>query len=235
MKRGVKKRSHENLSDTNIKKVIDLLGQDKPITKKEACEILNISYNTKRLQNIVDEYQERIEYVARRKKQNRGKPASDMEIKEIIEDSLNGEGITNIAKGLFRSPAFVRGVTERVGIPQKASNAEERAIVCDLPDECMADSFEEGEVVWSARYHAPAIIRKELSPEYVAKNPGLGNTDYEKKYGAKCYNIYVKEDVDSEDTYFSTVEKGGFQATAAAYDLGKLSHLEKYGVSLKEL
>ena len=43
MKRGTNKKSHENLTDTNIKNVIDLLESEKPITKKEACDILNIS------------------------------------------------------------------------------------------------------------------------------------------------------------------------------------------------
>ena len=40
--RVVKKKAHENLTDESISKVISLLRQDSPITKKEACEILNI-------------------------------------------------------------------------------------------------------------------------------------------------------------------------------------------------
>ena len=47
--RGVKKKSHEKLDSANIQRVIDLLEQDEPITKKEACEMLNIRYNTTRL------------------------------------------------------------------------------------------------------------------------------------------------------------------------------------------
>jgi len=64
MKRGVKAKDHEKLDDANIQKVSDLLEADKPITKKEACEILNISYNTTRLKKIIEEYKDRI---ARRK------------------------------------------------------------------------------------------------------------------------------------------------------------------------
>ena len=55
----VKKKDYENLSATNIQKVIMLLEQEKPITKKEACQILNISYNTARLNKILDEFDER--------------------------------------------------------------------------------------------------------------------------------------------------------------------------------
>ena len=51
--RGVKKRSHEKLTDSNIQHVIGLLNAKSPITKKEACSILNISYNTTRLGTII--------------------------------------------------------------------------------------------------------------------------------------------------------------------------------------
>jgi len=54
----VKAKEHENLSEANIKKVIELLEAEKPITKKEACEVLNISYNTTRLSKIIEEFKE---------------------------------------------------------------------------------------------------------------------------------------------------------------------------------
>ena len=37
--RRVKKKSHEKLTDTNIQHVVDLLKDDDPITKKEACSM----------------------------------------------------------------------------------------------------------------------------------------------------------------------------------------------------
>ena len=40
---AVRKKREEKLSETNINKVIELLASEKPITKKEACEILNIA------------------------------------------------------------------------------------------------------------------------------------------------------------------------------------------------
>ena len=58
LSRGVKKKSHEKLDSGNIQRVIDLLEQEEPITKKEACEMLNIRYNTTRLQRIIDEHTE---------------------------------------------------------------------------------------------------------------------------------------------------------------------------------
>ena len=54
MIKRVKKKDYENLTSSNIEKVIALLNPgsdtDKPITKKQACDVLNIAYNTARLQ-----------------------------------------------------------------------------------------------------------------------------------------------------------------------------------------
>ena len=41
--RGVKVKAGEDLSDSNVKRVIGLLEAEKPVTKKEACKVLNIS------------------------------------------------------------------------------------------------------------------------------------------------------------------------------------------------
>ena len=78
---AIKSKSYEKLTNDNIKKVIDLLEADNPITKKEGCEILNIRYNTTRLQKIIDDWNDTQEFRARRKAMNKGKPASRDEIK----------------------------------------------------------------------------------------------------------------------------------------------------------
>jgi len=49
----VKVKDSEKLDPSNIRHVINLLESDKPITKKEACSLLRISYNTTRLGNII--------------------------------------------------------------------------------------------------------------------------------------------------------------------------------------
>ena len=134
MSRRVKKKEYENLSASNIKKVISLLnpstpgvqpsGQPteqikKPISKKEACDILNIAYNTTRLDKIISEYYEQLEYVASRKKKNRGRAATKQEVAESVAGYLRGEPIADIAKGLYRSSAFVKAIIERVGVPER--------------------------------------------------------------------------------------------------------------------
>jgi len=234
----VKKKSYENLSNQNIEKVIALLSpssSDKPITKKEACDILNIAYNTTRLNKIIEDYEDRKAYVKKRKQSLRGRPASREEIAEACESYLTGDNITDISKSLFRSPSFVRSILERVGVPQRPAGKDERLTAHYYPDECMSDDFAEGEIAWSATYHAAVEVKNRLTPEFLASKKGMTQFDYEKKYGCPAYSIYVRQKVESEDTFFSNVVNGGFSAYAPAYELCKLEHLRDYGVRIERL
>jgi hypothetical protein len=234
----VKKKSYENLSNQNIEKVIALLNplsSDKPITKKEACDILNIAYNTTRLNKIIEDYEDRKAYVKKRKQSLRGRPASREEIAQACESYLTGDTITDISKSLFRSPSFVRAILERVGVPQRPAGKDERLTAHYYPDECMSDDFVEGEIAWSATYHAAVEVKNRLTPEFLAGKKGMTPFDYEKKYGCPAYAIYVRQKVESEDTFFSNVVSGGFSAYAPAYELCKLEHLRDYGVRIERL
>ena len=141
---AIKKKKHEKLDDTNIKRVIAALEGDSPITKKDACEMLNISYNTTRLSKIINGFKEEQEYRKRRMAKNRGKPASKDELKEMIEMYLDGQTVTNIAKYMYRSPAFIKGNLDRIGVPTRISEGEKFIV----PDECVKYEFEVGEWVW---------------------------------------------------------------------------------------
>jgi hypothetical protein len=182
LKGRVKKKLHEKLSSANVSKVSGLLepldSTVKPITKKEACSILNITYNTTRLGRIISEHKEKIAFVEKQKKANRGKAASEMEISAAIMDSLTGIPVSDTATRLFRSPGFVKAITERIGVPHRPSNSEERAKFGWIPESCISYEFRVGEIVWSAKYHRAAFVKGEVE-------------GYEYKYSIKCYQIYV--------------------------------------------
>ena len=207
----------------------------KPITKKEACDILNIAYNTTRLSAIIEEHIEQKAYVKQRKKSLRGRPASNEEISDACERYLTGDNISDISKSLFRSPTFVRNLLETVGVPQRPSGADERLSPHYYPDECMSEDFNEGEIAWSATFHAPVEIKSRLSPEYIEGKKGMKQFDYEAKYGCPAYAVYIKQKIESEDTFFASVNSGGFNAYAPAYELCKLEHLRQYGVKIERL
>ena len=86
-------------------------------------------------------------------------------------------------------------------------------IVVDVAEEFIPD-----EKVWSAKYHAPAIVDKEV--------------EVESKYESKGYSVYILEKTENMREELQT---GGFYAYALACELGKLTHLEQYGVNLKRI
>lgn len=158
-KRGVKKKDHERLDDVTVSRVIFLLEQDKPITKKEACERLNISYNTKRLGDIIDEYNTKIEFTRKRFAANKGRSFSEIEVQELVADYLNGESITQIAEALYRTIHVVKNKIIQLGLPERTKAAT--YFNPDLiPDEAVSETFDIGELIWSARYNAVAEIRQ---------------------------------------------------------------------------
>ena len=224
---GVRQKKHEKLDETTLNKVVFLLEQPNPITKKEACEILNITYNTTRLNKILSEHKDIISYRATRKAQNKGKRATEAEIKQAIQGYIDGDSISDIAKQLFRSSTFVRNIINSVGVPEKASKEAHSKVYRHrhlmLPEQCVADEFEVGERVWSVRDNSMAIVKKELVHE---------STNYVEKYGSKCYHIYVVEEAEIFSPHFGYLQNVGYNSFSLACDLGSLKHLEQYGVAV---
>ena len=217
---AVRKKREEKLSEANINKVIELLAAEKPITKKEACEILHIAYNTTRLNKIIADHQETIEFRARRKAQNKGKGVTELEKVSIVKYYLDGANVSDIAKALYRSPAFIKAVIERMGVPQKLPDTDYQGIrESMIPEPCVAEEFEAGERVWSARGNCIAIVQKEINST---------QTNYEEKDGSKLYHIWEIEMAECESPYFGLVRNAGHNATRLAYDLGSLKHLQQY-------
>ena len=227
---AIRKKAGEKLDEATLTRVSALLNQDNPITKKEACEMLNISYNTTRLGKILNDFNEPTSYREVRKSQNRGKKATSMETKEAIEAYLKGETVSDISKRLYRSTTFVKNILDRVGVPEKLPKTKRKGPAY-LPDECVSESFKEGEKVWSACYHAPAIVKQKYTKEYQNENAGIQYINYEEKYGCSLYSIWVIEGETEWNEHFGYIT-GGFAAHQLAYDLGSLKHLEEYGIRL---
>jgi len=202
----VKVKDSEKLDPSNIRRVINLLESDKPITKKEACNILRISYNTTRLGNIITGFKERQATVKRLRAKNYGKPATEQETIRAIEDYLDGEPLYKIAESMYRSPAFIKGIMERNNVPVRTPSHSYFHPKL-LPDEILSEDFEPGELVWSAQYNHTAEITvrhdKKTNPEY------------------PCYGIQVLGD------YYK-------HAYVPWYELGSLRHLQQLGVKIND-
>lgn len=163
--RRSKNADSERLDDASIERVIALLEpkEGKPGTKKDACAILGIAYNTTRLTSIIEKYKEAKIRNAALRAEKRGKPATKSEIDYIVTSYLEGGTIDGISGSLYRGATFVKAILNRFAVPirQSAHSYFRPELV---PDEASRDSFKVGEKVYSMRYDSLAVIKSEFSP-----------------------------------------------------------------------
>lgn len=164
--RRTKNSDNERLDDASIERVLALLEPkdgSKPGTKKDACAILNISYNTTRLANLLDKYRERKTAEATRRAEKRGKPASDAEVAFVIQSYLEGATVDHISISLYRSAVFVKTILEKYHVPLR--QVGHSYFTPELvPEEAVRDFFKVGEKVYSMRYDSLARIDGEFKP-----------------------------------------------------------------------
>ncbi len=214
----IKQKQGEKLDEFTVSSVITLLESDNPITKKEACQILNISYNTTRLKKIIAGHKEQVERETKLRAKNRGKKAQPQEITRVIEEYLSGDSITEISRSMYRSVAFVKNVIQKYNVPERVTSHDYFHPEL-LPDEILSEDYEPGEIVWSARYNTTAVIKGHKSSDPKFKqwdNNGLVQTH---PIHGKCYRI-------------RTTGKNEQYAIQPWYELGKLNHLKNLGVKL---
>jgi hypothetical protein len=142
--------------------VIAGLSAEKPITKKAACEMLGITYNTTRLESLIQEYKDDLERIKLRKQQTRKQAVTEETVREWAKEYLvNGMPINEIAEYAYRTPLLVKTWLERYGalLPKQSPNPLDPEYV---PEACMSSDFEEGELVYVNGYCSFGIIKKEI-------------------------------------------------------------------------
>ena len=159
----------EKMTDSNLSRVIRLLEPEegkKPITKKDACQMLGMAYNTTRLATILEQFKERQRRTAEQRAKLRGKAITKDEKIFIIQEYLTGSTIDAITKSTYRGVTIVKQVLDEYSVPLRipGQNYFNPQLI---PDGAARDKFEVGEVVWSARYGSLAKIYSEkLDPKH---------------------------------------------------------------------
>lgn len=196
----------ELMTDANIAKVIRLLEPAeegaKPITKKDACQILGMAYNTTRLATIIQQYKDKQARDKKFRAEKRGKPITEGELQFIISEYLDGGTIDAISKSIHRSAGWVKQVLEQYSVPIRTpghSYFDPQLI----PEGAVRDRFNVGEVVYSARYDVLAKITSEkLDPKH-----------------GYIYSMWLK----------GNWQQNAYQP---AYELASLEHLRTLGVKV---
>ena len=201
MARSKVDKDNEKLDDASLERVIKYLAE-KGATKKAACQMLNISYNTTRLDRLIETYKEKKIKDAERRLEKRGTPASKEETSFIITEYLEGVTVDSISRSLYRGVSFIHNVLEFYGIPKRNSSPDYFHPTL-IPEISMADTFEPGETVYSARYDCLARVVKEVACP-----------------SGKTYRIYLKSERFREFAY------------QPVWELASLRHLRAEGIVL---
>jgi hypothetical protein len=197
-------KENDLMTDANIERVIAMLEPaegTKPGSKKDACAILGIAYNTTRLGTLIEKYKENKARVAARREGLRGKPATQDEVVFIIAEYLEGGTVDSISKSTYRSSGLVKKVLEDNDVPMRQASADYFKPEL-IPEGASRTRFAIGEVVYSSRYDSLARVDMETFTE---------------KYGY-IYRIWLLSD------------KWKQSANQESYELASLEHLRKLGV-----
>lgn len=162
--RRTKVKEGELLTAINIEKVIELLNPEegKPITKKSACEILNITYNTTRLNNILEEYESDKIFKRNMRKKMRNTPIDISTASQIVSGYLSGTSLADLSEITYRSTNVVKNVLNKYNVPVRSSSVDYFNPVYLESD---VQDYVEGDLVYSARYDKPATVRKAVMDE----------------------------------------------------------------------
>ena len=158
--RRVKAQEGENLTDENKQRVLDLLEADKPITKKAACEMLNITYNTTRLNKIMEEFKSDMEFRKNMRKKMRTQPIDTATASQIVSEYLSGESLAHISASTYRSINVIKNVLTKYNVPIRNKSVDYFHPVYIDNDEAIRDDYVTGDLVYSARYDCPVTILK---------------------------------------------------------------------------
>lgn len=171
MAKSIKVKAGEKLDEPNIKAVIKALSDDKPCSKKEACGMLNITYNTTRLNNIIEDYESKIAFRRKQRAAVRKTPITTADKKNIVQSFVSGDAIGEIVKASYRSLRIVQTVLKEFNLPTRVASTD-RVLI---EEHQTAEDYSKGDLVYSAKYGAYAEIIREHS-----------NTEE-----GKVYQIYV--------------------------------------------
>jgi len=160
---GIKAKQGERLDKETIKRVVTLLEQDDPITKKEACDILNIKYNTSRLNKIIERFTEEEQHSKMMRKKFRSKPITKAEEKNIVESKLSGATITELVDRTYRSAAIIKRTLKKYNVPTVTNKVSYFDPVI-LNDNASKERYKKKDLVFAARYNSPAQVIRESNP-----------------------------------------------------------------------
>ncbi|QVQ56961.1 d2 protein [Proteus phage VTCCBPA139] len=199
-------RKHAHMiPDSLFKEAIEWLENGG--TKVGARDILGRSgvkvSSNPQMEKLIEEWQANKELDKRMRAQKRGKPIEGVEATDIIERSLNGQSLAEIASAVYRSSSKVKEFLESVGADLRSAQSAPPDKPFELnpplvPEAAMSFEFEVGEKVWVSAYQCFGEIMKKINDD--------------------VYRVYLLDEGTQQYVHQN------------AWNLGSLKHLHKFGI-----
>ena len=138
-------------------------------TKKQVCEHLGIAYNTKRLDNIIQEFHNNIEREAELKKESSSKEVYSSRKKDIADSYLNGDTQSGLAKQFYVSPQRIKNILIEMNVPIRARGKGKAANVEHVVQD-LEVRFKVGDKVFLAKENVFAIVQEVYDEEWLEKH-----------------------------------------------------------------
>lgn len=135
-------------------------------TKKACCELLGIAYNTKRLEKIVEDFDNKEAREAELKKAARNKIFTEAEKAAIAKSYLNGETQSALAKQFYVSPQRIKKILIETGTPIRARGKKQAATVDHIIQD-LESKFKEGDKVFIAKENCFAVVDKVYDEDFL--------------------------------------------------------------------
>ena len=152
------------ISEAKIRQAIWMLKAKK--TKKQVCEHLGIAYNTKRLDNIIQEFHNNINREAELKKKARLKKFTLEEKQSIADSYLNGDTQSGLAKQFYISPQRIKNILIEMNVPIRARGKGKAANVEHVVQD-LEVRFKKGDKVFLAKENTFATVKEVYDEDWL--------------------------------------------------------------------
>lgn len=159
-----KKPTTTEISESKIRQAIWMLKANK--TKKSICEHLGIAYNTKRLDTIIKEFQDKETRLSELKKKRSKTPFTEAEKKGIVKDYNDGESQSAIAERHYTSAARIKAVLIEMNVPLRARSKKGEAKV-DHVVQNLDDILSKGSKVFIPQINSFGIIKEVYDEDWI--------------------------------------------------------------------
>lgn len=171
-------KKNYDISDDQFAKAI--LHLEDGGTKKGACEILGVG-NNKTMERLIEEFTERKEIDRKMRAKKRREPILKSDVASWITDYLQGDTFTDLSERYYRSANVIKSRIEQAGALLRTNEKINVLFPPLLPMECVAESFEPGQIVWSAKYGCAVEVMTEYKGAYRIRvaTPAIQESSYQ--------------------------------------------------------